>query len=80
MRHASVNLDFHTIPHFGRAIGGSGEWPGARNKRMNGALSFFAQDATPKLILYTPAHIQHEEADQQVLELSQLLEETPAGD
>ena len=62
-----INLDFHTIPHFGEESVLQEHWAGSRNKRMKGALTLFAQDATSKLILYTAADIQREEADDQVL-------------
>ena len=62
-----VNLDFHTIPHFGEESVLQKHWAGARNKRMKGALTLFAQDAASKLILYTAADIQREETDDQVL-------------
>jgi len=63
-----VNLDFHTIPHFGDESVLQEHWAGARNKRMKGALTLVAQDADSKLILYTAADIQRNEADDQVLE------------
>ena len=62
-----INLDFHTIPHFGEESVLQKHWAGARNKRMKGALTLFAQDASSKLILYTAADIQKNEADDQVL-------------
>lgn len=62
-----INLDFHTIPHFGEESVLQEHWAGARNKRMKGALTLFAQDAASKLILYTAADIQRKEADDQVL-------------
>jgi transposase len=62
-----INLDFHTIPHFGEESVLENHWAGARNKTMKGALTLFAQDATSKLILYTAADIKREEADDQVM-------------
>jgi len=62
-----VNLDFHTVPHFGDESVLQEHWAGARNKRMKGALTLFAQDAVSKLILYTAADIQRDESDDQVL-------------
>jgi len=62
-----INLDFHTVPHFGEESVLQRHWAGARNKRMKGALTLFAQDASSKLILYTAADIQKDEADDQVL-------------
>ena len=63
-----VNLDFHTVPHFGDESELEAHWAGARNKRMKGALTLFAQDAESKLILYTAADIHKNEADDQVLQ------------
>jgi transposase len=62
-----INLDFHTVPHFGDESVLEEHWAGARSKRMKGALTLFAQDATSKLILYTAADIKRDEADDQVL-------------
>jgi len=61
-----INLDFHTVPHFGDESVLEKHWAGARNKRMKGALTLFAQDAESKLILYTGADIKKDEADDQV--------------
>ncbi len=62
-----VNLDFHTVPHYGDESVLEEHWAGARGKRMKGALTLFAQDAMSKLILYTAADIQRNESDDQVL-------------
>jgi len=62
-----INLDFHTVPHFGDESVLEKHWAGARNKKMKGALTLFAQDAASKLILYTAADINRDEADDQVL-------------
>ncbi|MBW1821977.1 MAG: transposase [Deltaproteobacteria bacterium] len=62
-----INLDFHTVPHYGDESVLEEHWAGARNKRMKGALTLFAQDAASKLILYTAADIRKNESDEQVL-------------
>ncbi len=62
-----VNLDFHTVPHYGEESELETHWSGARNKRLKGALTLFAQDSESKLMLYTAADIQRSEADDQVL-------------
>ena len=62
-----INLDFHTIPHFGEQSVLENHWAGARHKTMKGALTLFAQDASSKLILYTAADIQRDETSDQVL-------------
>ncbi|MBI4678006.1 MAG: transposase [Elusimicrobia bacterium] len=65
---AIVNLDFHTVPHFGEESALESHWAGARNKTMKGALTLIAQDAESKLMLYTDADIRRFEADDQVLD------------
>jgi len=62
-----VNLDFHTIPHYGDESELEKNWAGARGKTLKGALTLFAQDAETKLMLYTAADIKRCEADDQVL-------------
>lgn len=62
-----INLDFHTIPHYGEESVLQEHWAGAGGKRMKGALTLFAQDASSKLILYTAADIMKEEANEQVM-------------
>jgi transposase len=62
-----INLDFHTIPHFGEQSVLESHWAGSRNKAMKGALTLFAQDASSKLIVYTAADIQRDETNEQVL-------------
>ena len=64
---SAINLDFHTVPHYGDESVLGEHWNGARNKRMKGALTMYAQDSETKLIVYTAADIQHSEADDQVL-------------
>ncbi len=62
-----VNLDFHTVPHFGDESVLERHWAGARGKVVKGALTLFAQDAETKLLLYTQADIQRAESDDQIL-------------
>ena len=74
-----VNLDFHTIPHFGDESVLQEHWAGARNKRMKGALTLVGQDADSRLILYTAADIQRSEADEQILEFLSCWKKTQRG-
>jgi hypothetical protein len=62
-----INLDFHTIPHFGDESVLQEHWAGARGKRMKGALTLLAQDADSRLMLFSAADIQRSEADDQIL-------------
>jgi len=57
-----MNLDFHTVPHFGQESQLQEHWVGTRNRRMKGVLTLFAQDAESKLLLYTDADIMRNEA------------------
>lgn len=52
-----INLDFHSIPHFGDQSQMEKVWCGARGKAMKGANTIFAQDADSNVILYTRADI-----------------------
>ena len=63
-----VNLDFHTVPHFGEESVLEEHWAGARGRTMKGALTLFGQDAESKLLLYAAADIHRSEADDQVTE------------
>lgn len=62
-----INLDFHTIPHFGDESVLQEHWAGARGRRMKGALTLLAQDADSRLLLFSAADIQRSEADEQIL-------------
>lgn len=61
-----VNLDFHTIPHYGDESVLEKNWAGARGKALKGVLSLIAQDAESKLMLYTATDIKRAEANDQV--------------
>ncbi len=60
-----INLDFHSIPHYGDKSEMEKIWCGARGKTMKGANTVFAQDSQSNTILYTRADIlRNEEADE----------------
>lgn len=62
-----VNLDFHTVPHFGDESVLAEHWVGTRGKTVKGALALFTQDSESKLIIYTTADITPDETDDQAL-------------
>jgi len=62
-----VNLDFHSIPHYGEESEMEKVWCGSRGKTMKGANTVFAQDADTNAILYTRADILRREESQEVL-------------
>lgn len=53
----TINLDFHSIPHFGEASEMEKVWCGSRNKALKGANTFFAQDAETNAVLYANADV-----------------------
>ena len=60
-----INLDFHSIPHFGDESEMEKVWCGARGKTMKGANTVFVQDSQSNAILYTRADIlRNEEANE----------------
>jgi transposase len=63
-----VNLDFHTVPHYGEESVLEEHWAGARGRTMKGALTLFGQDAESKLLLYAAADIRRSESNDQVTE------------
>lgn len=63
----TVNLDFHTIPHYGENPPLDYNWVGSKNKPMKGALTFFAQDVDSKMIAYTNSDIQRNKSSYEIL-------------
>jgi transposase len=64
----TINLDFHTIQHYGEESVLGEHFAGARNKNVKGALTFFAQDCDSRCQIYVKTDIGHGEADDQVLQ------------
>jgi len=56
-RSGFINLDFHSIPHFGDQSQMEKVWCGARSKAIKGANTLFAQDGNSNAIIYTRADI-----------------------
>jgi hypothetical protein len=63
-----VNLDFHTIPHYGEESVLEDNWAGSKGKSLKSALTLMAQDSGSRLVLYTQADIHRSEKAEQVLE------------
>ena len=61
-----INLDFHSIPHFGNESELEKLWCGARGKAMKAANTAFAQDADSNAIIYTRADILRSEESEEV--------------
>ena len=62
-----INLDFHSIPHFGDQSQMEKVWCGARGKSMKGANTIFAQDAESNVILYTSADVLRKNKTKEIL-------------
>lgn len=62
-----INLDFHSIPHYGDQSVMEKVWSGAKHKTMKGADTVLAQDAQSNMILYTRADILRKEESKEVL-------------
>lgn len=52
-----INLDFHSIPHYGTESQMEKVWVGAKHQVMKGANTLFAQDSQSNVILYTKADV-----------------------
>jgi transposase len=61
-----INLDFHSIPHYGDESEMEKVWCGAKGKSMNGANTIFAQDSQSNAIIYTRADILRNEESSEV--------------
>jgi transposase len=61
-----INLDFHSIPHYGDESEMEKIWCGAKGKTMKGANTIFASDSQSNVILYTRADILRREEVQEV--------------
>lgn len=79
----TINLDFHSIPHYGEEAEMEKIWCGSRNKTMRGANTFFAQAGERKTLLYANAGIRRREASLEIqrfiafwLELKGVVRET----
>jgi len=62
----TINLDFHSIPHFGDKPEMEKVWCGARGKAMKGANTFFAQDGDTNQVLYARADIKRAESSDEI--------------
>ncbi len=61
-----INLDFHSIPHYGDESEMEKVWCGSKGKTMKGANTVFACDGESNAILYTRADILRKEEAQEI--------------
>lgn len=52
-----INLDFHSIPHYGEESEMEKVWCGSKGRRLKGANTLLAQDGSSNVVLYTKADI-----------------------
>lgn len=71
----TINLDFHSIPHFGDGDEMEKVWCGARNKALKGANTFFASDAETNALLYANADVLRKESSSQVWRFIEYLQD-----
>lgn len=62
-----INLDFHSIPHWGEESQLEQHWVPTRGKSMKSVLSFFAQDLDTTYLCYSNGQVAKEEAPDEIL-------------
>ncbi len=65
-RSSYINLDFHSIPHYGDESEMEQVWCGSKGKTMKGANTVFASDGQSNAVIYTRADILRSEEAQEV--------------
>ena len=63
----TINLDFHSIPHYGEKSQMDTNWVGAKHQRLKSDLTFFAQDGESKHLIYTNTDIAREDEPKEIL-------------
>lgn len=63
----TINLDFHSIPHYGENPPLDSNWVATKGKRMKSALTLLAQDGDSRMLSYVNADIKSEEASNEIL-------------
>ncbi len=67
-RSQTINLDFHSIPHWGEQSVLDTHWVPTRGKRLKGALTLFAQDCQSGQFQYAQADILRSEASEKIMD------------
>ncbi len=62
-----INLDFHSIPHWGDESQLENHWVPTRNKAMKSVLCFLAQDLDTTYLCYSNGQLSKEEAPDEIL-------------
>ena len=66
----TINLDFHTVQHYGEESELENHWSGARSKSVKGVLTLFAQDCDSRCQIYVDADLKRSESDDAILEFA----------
>jgi len=62
-----INLDFHSMPHWGEESQLENHWVPTRGKAMKSVLSFFAQDLDTTYLCYSNGQLSKEDAPDEIL-------------
>ncbi len=62
-----INLDFHSIPHWGEESQLENHWVPTRGKAMKSVLCFFAQDLDTTYLCYSNGQLSKEDAPDEIL-------------
>ena len=63
----TINLDFHSIPHYGEKSQMDTNWVGAKHQRLKSDLTLFAQDGDSRHLIYTNTDIDRENESKEIL-------------
>jgi hypothetical protein len=63
----TINLDFHSIPHYGEISQMDKNWVGSKHQSMKSALTLFAQDGKSHNLLYANTDIEREDEAQEIM-------------
>ena len=63
----TINLDFHSIPHYGEDPPLDSNWVSNRSKSMKSALTLLAQDGDSRMLNYVKADINRKEASDEIM-------------
>jgi transposase len=63
----TINLDFHSIPHYGEKSKMDDNWVGARHQSLKSALTLFAQDGESRHILYANTDIYRQDESNEIM-------------
>jgi len=63
----TINLDFHSIPHYGEKSEMEDNWVGAKHQRLKSALTLFAQDGESRHLLYANTDIDRVDESNEII-------------